>query len=212
VISGLAGALGDNLLAKMLALDVALSGLGVPYAFGGAIALDYYTEPRATSDFDVNVFYREDESGSVLDWLETIGVEVTEAARAIAAQDGQVRLGWGAYRIDLFFSTTALHDAMAGRVRRVPFLDRTIPILAPEHLMACKAVFDRPKEWVDIAGVRRDVSDLDVDEARHWVASIAGTAVLSRFDDAMAVAPGSGASSPAGPRRSRAPPGDAGTR
>ncbi|MGH9091698.1 MAG: hypothetical protein ACRDZR_10025 [Acidimicrobiales bacterium] len=45
--------LGDNQLEKMLALDSTLAGLGIRYAFGGAIALDYYVEPRATSDADV---------------------------------------------------------------------------------------------------------------------------------------------------------------
>ncbi len=42
-------ALGDNQLEKMLALDQCLKDLGVGYAFGGAIALDYYTEPLATA-------------------------------------------------------------------------------------------------------------------------------------------------------------------
>jgi len=49
-------ALGDHLLNRLLRLDDALAATGVPYAYGGAIALDYYTEPRATSDFDVNLF------------------------------------------------------------------------------------------------------------------------------------------------------------
>ncbi len=186
---GVTDALGDNQLDKMLALDQALVELGVPYAFGGAVALDYYTEPRATSDFDVNVFCSEEEVGPLFDRLETMGVHITEEAMALARKDGQVRLPWGAYKLGLFFSTTAFHDAMAGRVRTVPFLDRTIPILAPEHLVACKAIFDRPKDWVDIADVRRDVADLDVAEARRWVAGIADHEVLGRFDEAMDTGP-----------------------
>jgi hypothetical protein len=180
-----ADVLGDNQLEKMLALDDALAGLGFRYAFGGAIALDYYVEPRATSDFDVNIFCSEAESPSVLDRLCDVGVEVTQESVALAGQEGQIRLGWGAYKVDLFFSTTPFHEAMACRTRTVPFLDRTIPILAPEHLMACKAIFDRPKDWVDIAGIRRDVVDLDVDEARRWIAEFAGAGVLERFDEAM---------------------------
>jgi hypothetical protein len=177
--------LGDNQLDKMLALVQALNASGIPYAFGGAIALDYYTEPRATSDFDVNVFCRDDAADPVWERLETIGVPVTDQSRAIAAQDGQVRLSWGAYKVDLFFSTTAFHDAMLDRVRQVPFLDRMIPILAPEHLVACKAIFDRPKDWVDIASVRADVADLDVAEVHHWVKEIAGGEVLHRLDEVV---------------------------
>jgi hypothetical protein len=25
-----------------------------------------------------------------------------------------------------------------------------IPILSPEHLIVCKVVFDRPKDWLDV--------------------------------------------------------------
>ena len=32
----------------------------------------------------------------------------------------------------------------------MPFADDTVPILAPEHLAVCKAMFDRPKDWMDI--------------------------------------------------------------
>jgi len=39
---------------KVVAIDSALTGL--PHAFGGALALAYYAEPRATVDIDVNVF------------------------------------------------------------------------------------------------------------------------------------------------------------
>lgn len=179
-------ALGDNQLEKMLVLDDTLIAVGIPYAYGGALALDYYTEPRATSDFDVNVFCSEDESGPVLDRLRAIGVEVTETAIELARQDGQVRLPWGAYKVDLFFSNLPLHAAMAEARRSVPFLNRTIPILAPEHLVACKAIFNRPKDWVDIANVRRDVSNFDVAEARRWTVGMVEGDVLEHFDREMA--------------------------
>ena len=39
---------------------------------------------------------------------------------------------------------------MAERGPLVRFGPVDIPILAPEHLIVCKAVFDRPKDWLDI--------------------------------------------------------------
>src|SRR5262249_14713784 len=39
---------------RILAIDRAL--VAVPHAFGGALALAYYAEPRATVDIDLNVF------------------------------------------------------------------------------------------------------------------------------------------------------------
>ena len=56
----------------------------------------------------------------------------------------------------------------------MPFADTTIPILSATHLVVCKAVFDRPKDWVDLdAIVGADVA-LDVAEVTRWVGRIAG--------------------------------------
>ena len=43
-----------TLAERVVALDAALAD--VPHAFGGALALAYYAEPRATIDIDLNVF------------------------------------------------------------------------------------------------------------------------------------------------------------
>ncbi len=43
-----------TLAKRVLAIDHALSS--IPHAFGGALALAYYAEPRATIDIDLNVF------------------------------------------------------------------------------------------------------------------------------------------------------------
>lgn len=81
--------LGDNQLEKMLALDDALKRLTIPYAFGGAIALGYYVEPRATSDFDVNVFCTDAGSPPVLDRLRAERLdEAMRSARTSAPGDG----------------------------------------------------------------------------------------------------------------------------
>jgi hypothetical protein len=56
----------------------------------------------------------------------------------------------------------------------VPFAEGTIPILAPEHLVVCKVVFDRPRDWVDIdAMLDADVA-LDGADVMRWVGRIAG--------------------------------------
>ena len=45
-----------GLAAKLVALHDALDEAAIPHAVGGAIALGYYAEPRATIDVDINVF------------------------------------------------------------------------------------------------------------------------------------------------------------
>ena len=81
---------------------------------------------------------------------------------------------WEGTPIDLFFAYDAFHDAAATALRVVPFADRSIPILSPEHLVVCKAVFNRPKDWVDIDAVLAAGTDIDVAEALRWVGRIAG--------------------------------------
>jgi ABC-type Fe3+-hydroxamate transport system substrate-binding protein len=158
---------------RIVALEGALSE--IPHAFGGALALAYYAEPRATIDIDLNVFVSADHYADIATRLVALGVDA-EAADAVAAValDGQTRVMWDATPIDLFFAYDAFHDAAAMARRTVPFADSTIPILAPEHLVVCKAVFDRPRDWVDIDAMIDADAALDVAEVLRWVGRIAG--------------------------------------
>ncbi|MDQ1466731.1 MAG: hypothetical protein QOH10_1146 [Actinomycetota bacterium] len=157
---------------KVLALDRALDA--IPHAFGGALALAYYAEPRATVDIDLNVFVPETESADTIEPLATLGIHADRRSLAAAQNEGQVRLRWDDTPVDLFFSYDPFHDAAAAKVRRVPFASATIPILAAEHLAVCKVVFDRPKDWVDIAAMREAGTDLDAVEILRWVQRIVG--------------------------------------
>ena len=138
-----------TLAQRIQAIDVALSDM--PHAFGGALALAYYAEPRSTIDIDVNVFIPAPRFAEVAGPLGRLGAAADDpSAREIVRRDGQVRIMWDETPIDLFFSYDAFHEA-AGRARQVvPFGDATIPILAADHLTVCKVVFDRPRDWVDI--------------------------------------------------------------
>lgn len=57
---------------KVVALSRALGEAGIPYAFGGAIALNYHREPRSTLDIDINVFLAPDDEIAALSCLETL--------------------------------------------------------------------------------------------------------------------------------------------
>ena len=55
---------------RLVALHKALAARRVPHAFGGAIALAYWTrDPRGTSDIDVNVFLQVGKARRALDAL-----------------------------------------------------------------------------------------------------------------------------------------------
>jgi hypothetical protein len=156
---------------KVLAIDAALDGIA--HAFGGALALGYYAEPRSTVDVDLNVFVAPDESQAVLDRLEYIGVEVAGAEPGVAS-DGQVRVWWGRTPLDLFFSYDRFHDAAAVAVVDQPFAGGTVPVLAVEHLVVCKVVFDRPKDWVDLDAIIERGTAIDAAEVLRWVGRFLG--------------------------------------
>ena len=158
---------------KVVAIDGALKETRIPHAFGGALALAYYAEPRATIDIDVNVFVptsRIEEIGVVLAPLG-VDAEVDEPA---LERDGQCRLWWGNTAIDLFFSCNPVHNAMSKDTRRVPFDEEEFEILSPEHLVVCKAHFDRVKDWMDIEQMLVAVEHFDADEVDHWLLHLVG--------------------------------------
>jgi hypothetical protein len=63
---------------------------------------------------------------------------------------------------------------MAERSREVSFGPVLIPILSPEHLIVCKVVFDRPKDWLDVEEMIAWGTAVDADEALGWVREILG--------------------------------------
>ncbi|MFT4035385.1 MAG: hypothetical protein QM679_07400 [Patulibacter sp.] len=158
---------------KVVTLHRALTAAALDHAFGGALALAYYAEPRATIDIDLNVFVAAEQLEAVTAALIPLGVAAPPHPTAIA-RDGQGRLHWGRTPIDLFFAYDALHTAMAGATRIVPFAETTIPILSPEHLIVCKASFDRPKDWIDIEQMLVATAGIDRSEAERWLDRIVG--------------------------------------
>lgn len=138
---------------KVLALRDALERAEIPYAFGGAIALFYYRDPRSTIDIDVNVFLPPERQADVVEVLADLYPVDAERVAADVAATGQARSAWDATYVDLFFADTEFHDVMARRVRREPFLDSEINVLSAEDLLVCKLLFDRAKDWVDVEAV-----------------------------------------------------------
>lgn len=158
---------------KVVAIHERLSAARVPHAIGGALALAYYAEPRATVDVDINVFVSTERWPEVRDALAPLGIDVDLEVDALE-RNGQARLWWDRNPVDLFFSYDPFHDEMKRRARRVPFAGTTIPILAPEHLAVCKAMFDRTKDWLDIEQILVATSPLDLAEIESWLGRMTG--------------------------------------
>jgi hypothetical protein len=162
-----------SLADKIVAVDSSLEAARIRHAFGGALALAYYAEPRATIDIDVNVFVEPAEFSVVARAVAALGVD-TEGGEDDAVRDGQCRLRWDQTPVDVFFAYDPVHGAMERASRRVPFGDRRIPILSAEHLIVCKAAFDRPKDWIDIEQVILLQPALARGEVLDWLRRLLG--------------------------------------
>lgn len=88
---------------KVVAIDRALDTARIRHAFGGALALAYYAEPRATIDVDVNLFVPISRFGDVSAALGAVGVAAVADQDALA-RNGQCRLWWARTPVDLFCS------------------------------------------------------------------------------------------------------------
>ena len=164
-----------NLVGRIIALHEMLDSIGLPHQFGGAIALAWYRNPRATTDIDVNLTLPPEAAGPILQALALLGVTITPEDRAAIAVDGQARLDWDGSSLDVFFATMDLHFEMAERARVVRFGPVEMPILAPEDLIICKAVFDRPKDWLDIEEMLLWGTEVDAARVLGWVGDILGS-------------------------------------
>jgi hypothetical protein len=135
---------------KVLALHRSLAMRSIPHAFGGALALAYWTlDPRGTSDIDVNVFVPVQDAERVLDALPA-GIVVPDGTAETIARDGQVRLWWVGTPVDVFFDYAPVHADAARNRRTVEFSGEQIPVLGPDELAAFKVMSDRTRDWADI--------------------------------------------------------------
>lgn len=159
---------------KVIVIHEALGEAKIPYALGGALALAYYADPRATIDIDVNVFVSTKRWRDVVDTLEALGVDSSGLDSKALERDGQCRLWWGDNAVDLFFAYDPIHNEMRKQARRVPFSGIMVSILSPEHLAVCKAMFDRRKDWIDIEQMLIATDDLELPVIEDWLERMAG--------------------------------------
>jgi hypothetical protein len=156
---------------RVVALHRALARSRLPHAFGGAIALAYWThDPRGTSDIDLNVFIPAEDGGRALRKLPD-GVIRPPGAEDTVARDGQIRLWWDETPVDLFFNYADVHDDAARHRRNVPFAGARIPILGPIELAVFKVRFDRTRDWADIEAMVA-AGTLDVDGVRSTLQAL----------------------------------------
>lgn len=135
---------------KVTEIHLALTRRRIPHAFGGAIALAYWTkDARGTADIDINIFLAAEECEQALAALPP-GVAVPDGTVERILRDRQIRLKWDETPIDLFFDYAQVHSDAAQHRTMVAFRGTEIPILGPVELAIFKVMFDRMRDWGDI--------------------------------------------------------------
>jgi len=150
-----------------------LTSAGLDHAFGGALALMHnVAEPRMTRDIDVNVFVGTDDAPRVLEALSHLAPIAEDDVEKLV-EDGFVRVVADIFPIDVFLSTDEFHDDMRPSVEIHQVGQNHFPYISATHLAVLKAMFDRPKDWVDILEMLRHGS-VDVPRAVGWLVQILG--------------------------------------
>ena len=171
---------------RLVALHRALTRHRIEHAFGGAIALAYWTlDPRGTSDIDVNLFVPATDCARALRALPD-GIAQPPGTEDAIVRDGQTRLWWDETPVDLFFDYAPIHADAAAHRRTVPFAGTRVPVLGPIELAVFKAMFDRTRDWADLeAMVAADT--LDVEAVRASLRTMLGEddERFARLDEAV---------------------------
>jgi hypothetical protein len=170
---------------KIVEIHHALARRRIPHAFGGAIALAYWTRnPRGTSDIDVNLFAPADAPERALAALPD-GIAQPPGTAETIARHGQIRLWWNETPVDLFFNYDPIHEEAAQHRQSVPFAGARIPILGPVELAVFKLMFDRTRDWADVEEMIA-ASTLDVAAVRDALGRLlpAGDARFARLERA----------------------------
>ena len=163
----------------ILEIDAELTALGVRHAFGGALALAYYAEPRGTVDGDINVGVPYDSRSTLLAHLGTIGWHADDdAARAMPAAGMRLHQVGETVVVDLFFAFDAFHEVVLDRSVAMPFFHagerHELPFLTADDLVVFKISFGRSKDWVDIEAMIDAGTAIDPDYVEHQLVQFKG--------------------------------------
>lgn len=163
--------LAPDILGLIKRLYESLERSGVPYAFGGALALAWcIPEPRSTRDVDVNIFIDAETAEIALAALPP-DIVATETEESELRKHGQTRLMRDTIPVDIFLTNDPFHSEVATRVVRRPFLGEQMPFLCCSDLAVFKAFFDRPKDWFDL-GEMFEARSIDLAEMTALVGEL----------------------------------------
>jgi len=166
----------------ILEMDASLTSFDVRHAFGGALALAYYAEPRGTVDVDINVGIPYESRSALLAHLDQMGWHADgDAEQALPAAGTRLHQIGETVVVDLFFAFHALHDDVLDRAVVKPFFHEgtrhELRFLSAEDLTVFKISFGRTKDWVDIEAIIAAGTPIDADYVEQQLVHFKGPTV-----------------------------------
>ena len=156
---------------------------GVRHAFGGALALNYYAEPRGTNDVDVNVSVPFNEIASLVGELGRLGFEL-ERPLAEGIPAAGIRLHRGLDVVDVFSAFDEFHQRVLDNAQVFP-LQRgegriDLPFLSANDLVVFKLSFNRLRDWADIDAMLDAGTPIDISYVESSLVALHGTTMYPR--------------------------------
>lgn len=172
-----------NVIDLAVATHRILDEAGLRHAFGGALALNLYSDPRMTSDVDVSVFVPWEQRADVLPLFEEIGFRVEPTAGPPVPVAG-IRLRSEKHReyLDVFFALDPVYDEVRDRAVMVSYgrNGEQLPFLTAEDIVMFKLSFNRAKDWVDIQNVIQGGPALDTGYIERVLVEMRGPTMYPR--------------------------------
>lgn len=167
---------------QVVQLHDRLDAAGFPHAFGGALALAFLVDARATVDVDVNVFVPAEAVDGVIAALTPLGYRRERPPGEVLPIAGIRLVGDERFAVDLFPSLSEGYAEIARRIVEHPFgADRRrLPFLSAEDLVVFKLSFNRAKDWVDLQAVVVAWAGLDLDYVERKVVELRGPTMYPR--------------------------------
>ncbi len=141
----------ETVTGVVIGLIDTLETSGETYAFGGAIALAAWSEPRATADVDVILWIGEERIDRAIQLIRAAGVIVDpEVARAQVTERGMFVGMAGHVRVDVFVPSIPFYSVAEQRRVATTIAGRATWVHSAEVLAVFKLLFFRPKDLLDV--------------------------------------------------------------
>ena len=171
-----------------------LEGLRVPYAFGGAIALNYWGTVRATEDIDLLISVprvrfeevRQALAAAGVTMLDEKGNRVPLTVKAMVEEERNrhlITVYRDSVKVEMFFPFLPIQSSILKRAVKLPLGGKEVPVTTAEDMILLKLAFHREKDLLDVRSILWNQKDrLDLAYLRDWAARMLAPEVVAELE------------------------------